>query len=53
MSTDTRILLVDDEERILQTYSLLLEDLGYYVKTASQPEGALRLVTRINSIMAL
>jgi len=46
MSTDTRILLVDDEERILQTYSLLLEDLGYYVKTASQPEGALRLVNQ-------
>ena len=45
MSTGIRILIVDDEERILQTYSLLLEDLGYYVRTASQPEDALRLVT--------
>lgn len=45
MSTGIRILIVDDEERILQTYSSLLEDLGYYVRTTSQPEDALRLVT--------
>lgn len=46
MATDpaARILLVDDEKRILQTFSMLLEDSGYHVGAASNAEDALRLV---------
>ncbi len=44
MSTDTKILLVDDEVRITEVYSALLRDEGYTVKTASRAEDALRLV---------
>ena len=40
----TRVLLVDDEKRILQTFSMMLKDVGYYVKTATGPEGALTLI---------
>jgi two-component system response regulator GlrR len=32
---EKKILLVDDEESILQTYALLLEENGYYVVTAN------------------
>lgn len=39
-----KILLVDDEKRILETFSFVLEDMDYYVKTASEPEDAMRLV---------
>jgi putative two-component system response regulator len=45
MSSGTRILLVDDEPRILETFSMLLGDLGYYVKTASDGYTALTLVS--------
>ncbi len=38
------ILIVDDEKRILDSFSMLLGDLGYTVKTASEGEEALRLV---------
>ena len=45
VSAIKRILLVDDEKRILETFSLLLEDLGYYVRTASGKDEALQLVS--------
>jgi len=45
MSDTTRILLVDDEKRILETFSLMLSDHGYEVKTATRAEDALRLVS--------
>jgi len=32
---ENKILLVDDEESILQTYGLLLEENGYHVVTAN------------------
>lgn len=41
---DTRILIVDDEESILDTFSMSLESRGYYVKTASGSDDALRLI---------
>jgi putative nucleotidyltransferase with HDIG domain len=44
MSDTVRILIVDDEKRILETYSLMLMDIGYSVQTASQPDEAIRLV---------
>lgn len=45
MSTgETRILIVDDEKRILELFKPLLEDFGYYVRTASSPDDALRLI---------
>ena len=40
-----RILIVDDEKRILETFSLLLSDSGYDVKTASQRDEAVALVS--------
>ncbi len=42
---DTRILFVDDELRILESFAPLLQDLGFYVKTASTPDDALTAVT--------
>ena len=45
MTEGMRILLVDDEKRILGIYSGMLEDSGYYVKTSATPENALRLVS--------
>lgn len=45
MSDSTRILLIDDERRILDAFSMPLRDMGYYVKTASEPEEALRLIS--------
>jgi len=45
MPESTRILLVDDEKRILETFSLLLRDLNFYVKTALSADDALRLVS--------
>jgi putative two-component system response regulator len=39
---DARILLVDDEVRLLEVLSLALEDMGCYVKTASGPDEAMR-----------
>lgn len=41
----TRILIVDDERGILESFSFLLEDFGYSIKTASNPEDALRLAS--------
>jgi putative two-component system response regulator len=38
----TRILIVDDEKRILQTFLLMFSDSDYYVKTAMNAEEALR-----------
>ncbi|MBI5639352.1 MAG: response regulator [Nitrospirae bacterium] len=40
-----RILLVDDEKRILEIFSLMLTDLGYSVKTSSRPDDAIQLVS--------
>jgi DNA-binding NtrC family response regulator len=40
----TRLLLVDDEKRIRETFSLLLEDFGYSVKAASRADDALALL---------
>lgn len=45
MSAGTRILFVDDEKRILETFSSLLKEYGYDVKTASDPDYALKLVS--------
>jgi putative nucleotidyltransferase with HDIG domain len=42
---NTRILLVDDEERILDTFSMILDAHGYYVKTASRSDVALSLIS--------
>jgi putative nucleotidyltransferase with HDIG domain len=39
-----KLLIVDDEIRILESFSLLLNDLGFAVKTASNAEEALNLV---------
>ena len=39
-----RILVVDDEEDILDTFSIVLEDEGYYVETSSDPVEALKLL---------
>jgi putative two-component system response regulator len=44
MGAAERILIVDDEKKILQMFSLLLEDWGYCVTTASEADHALRLV---------
>lgn len=44
MTKETRILIVDDEKRILELFKPLLEDSGYYVETAFTPDEALRLV---------
>jgi putative nucleotidyltransferase with HDIG domain len=46
MSDIKKILFVDDEKRILETYSLTLRDLGYHVKTASRPEDALSILSK-------
>jgi putative two-component system response regulator len=40
------ILIVDDEKRILDTFSLMLAEMGYYVETASHPDEALSLIGR-------
>jgi len=40
-----RVLLVDDERRILETFPMMLEDSNYYVKTASGQDDALRLIS--------
>src|SRR5574340_1044776 len=45
MNEKTRILIVDDEKRILEVFKPLLEDFGYYVKTAVDPGEALRLIS--------
>ena len=42
LALDTRILLVDDEVRLLETLSMALADMGYYVKTAPGAEEAIR-----------
>lgn len=41
-----KLLIVDDEIRILDTFSLLLSDQGFSVKTAFNAEDALKLVSR-------
>ncbi len=46
MSEDTRILLIDDEVRILEIYSTMLADDGFRVAVASRAEEALRLVSQ-------
>ena len=38
-----KILIVDDEEEILDSFSLVLEDEGYYVETTSDPKKGLIL----------
>jgi len=38
------ILIVDDEKRILETFSLMLSDQGYPVATASRPDDALAIL---------
>jgi putative nucleotidyltransferase with HDIG domain len=45
MTEETRVLIVDDERRILELFKPLLEDFGYYVRTAATPDDALRLVS--------
>lgn len=45
MWEDMRILLLDDERRILESFSASLSDIGCYVKTASQPGEALMLMS--------
>lgn len=42
--TDLHLLLVDDEKTILKTFSLMLQDQGFSLKTASNGEDALALV---------
>jgi putative two-component system response regulator len=42
MALDARILLVDDEVRLLETLSMALEDMGCYVRTAPGPDEAMR-----------
>lgn len=39
-----RILFVDDEKRILQTVSLMLDDYGFYLRTAGNGEEAMDLL---------
>jgi putative two-component system response regulator len=46
MSPVTRILFVDDEVRILDVYTALLEEEGYHVTKASRAEDAVSLVTQ-------
>lgn len=43
---NTRILIVDDDEGILDAFSMMLESRGYYVKTASKSGDALQLLTQ-------
>jgi len=45
MTKKTRILIVDDEKRILEFFKPLLIDFGYYVWTAATPGDAMRLVS--------
>lgn len=40
-----RVLFVDDEKRILQTVALMLDDYGFYLRTAGAGDEALRLVS--------
>lgn len=42
---NTRILIVDDEERTLESFSMMLERCGYYVRTASRFDDAIQLVS--------
>lgn len=44
MGESVRVLLVDDEKNILETFSHLLADRGFYIKAASDADTALRLV---------
>lgn len=41
-----KLLLVDDEERFLETFSLLLEDFDFQVSTATNASDALELVSK-------
>ncbi len=41
MANDLKILVVDDEKRILQTFSLMLSEYGFFLKTASNSEEAM------------
>lgn len=45
MIDTVRILLVDDEKRILEVYSDMLADLGYHVETAADPGKAMTLLS--------
>ena len=42
MALDARILLVDDEARLLETLSMTLQYMGCYVRTAQGPDEAMR-----------
>ena len=44
-SQETRLLIVDDEKRILEAFSMLLEDFGYSVKTAPGADEALAMLS--------
>jgi putative nucleotidyltransferase with HDIG domain len=46
MTTETKILLVDDEESILNAYSAMLTEFGYQTETASKPDKAIELVQK-------
>jgi putative nucleotidyltransferase with HDIG domain len=41
----TRILLVDDEDRALESFSMMLESRGYYVRAARRFDDAIKLVS--------
>lgn len=45
MAKNPRILFIDNERRFSETFSRLLQDSGYYVKTASRLEDACKLVS--------
>lgn len=46
MGQGTRILIVDDEQRILEVFSLMLSEEGYHVRTAVRAEDALTAADR-------
>jgi len=48
-----RIFIVDDEEDILDTFSIVLEDEGYYVETSSNPKEALKILKEKNFDLVL
>ncbi len=48
-----KILIVDDEEDILDTFSIVLEDEGYYVETSSNPLEALKILSDKNFDLVL
>ncbi len=45
MQDNTKILYVDDDQNLLDTFTMALEDYGYHIKTASSSEDAIRYVS--------